>query len=1093
MAVFSLFSYTSYFVGSSGSSWSQPATPRLWMIGSNSNGQLGDNSQQTWGRSAPVQLTGSWSTVSAGSGHTLAIKSDGSLWGWGSNSGGQLGILEAARWAQVSTSGSHTLAIKSDGTLWAWGYNSNGELGDSTLINKSVPVQVGTSTWSKVAAGAGFSLAIKSNGQLFAWGYGYGKGLGVNALVFQSSPVLVTSPASSWTQVAAGQAGFAITILGQLFVAGPGTNGVLGDGTTVNKSIFTAIGTSSWSQISTRNYTSAGILVDRKLYTWGFGTAGALGSNSTASRSSPALVTATGTNSWSQIACGTSHMIGIQSDSTLWTWGYNLQYQLGTGATPYKSVPFQVGTAGYSYTSVAAGLSSSYATSSDGWLWAWGGNGSGQLAQGNNNTNTVPTQVASPYTQVYAAVDSLLVGNAKSQLSGVGNNLGGQLGIGTQGATNTTLTAVSLISKIVDQSSPVQIGTNTNWSRVYAGDGASFAITNDTATAGKLFAWGDGSFGKLGFNDSAAKLTPVQLGTSNWQSVATGGYTTAAIDANYRLFTWGYGGDGQLGDGNTGFRSSPVQVGTVGTSSWTQVAIPYTGQSLYAIQSTGALYDSGLNSSGQLGINSTVSRSTLGAVTNSYSFTQISAGQLTAYGITNTNMLIGWGYNGSGQLGISQTTNRSNPVQIGVDKSWRKVAAGGGTTFAETTDGYVWGWGQNVFYDTLETGDKIDRSSPVQIGSANQGTRVFTTNNSVAYLKPTTPDMFAFFATGRNASGALALGDTVNRSSLVQVGSVWRTFSIGDDFGIGVKGNGTLWAWGSNTWGQLGDGTTVSKSTPIQIGTSSNWSFVHAAQFSSYAINSSGQLWAWGFNSTGAVGDGTTASRSQPVQIGSNTNWQQIGGKGQHVLAITTTGALYVWGLGSQGELGLAGITSRSSPVQVNAGTSYTYATGAAGISAVIRSDGYLFVTGANNTAQLGLNDTVNRTTFTAPTLSPVTHVTTWCGSGIGIGGMFAIEATNNRLMGWGSNSSRVLVNSAAVAFSTPLALSTGWSKIEASAYYNGVMGMKTDGTLWAWGYNAYGQLGDGTTIDRSSPVQISTQSWTSVIQGYRTLGARLY
>lgn len=1090
MAVFSLVSYNSYFVGSRGSSWTQPATPQLWMIGSNSDGQVGDSSQQTWGRSITVQLPGSWSMVSAGTNHSLGIKSDGTLWAWGYGGAGQLGVLEDARWTKVSSGVSFTLAIRSDNTLWAWGDNSSGQLGDGTTISRSVPVQIGTSTWSSVAAGSGFSLAIKSNGQLFAWGYGYGKGLGINALVYHSSPVQVTSPVSSWTQVTAGNAGFAITTLGKLFVAGPGSNGVLGDGTTVNKSIFTAIGTSSWSQISTRENTAAGILVGGNLYTWGFGTQGQLGSNSTATRSSPALVTATGTGSWNQIACGASHMAGIQSNGTLWTWGYNLQYQLGSGVTASKSAPFQVGT-GYSFNMVAAGLSSSYATSTDGWLWTWGGNGSGQLAEGDTNTNTVPTQVASPYTQVYAAGDSVLVGNSNSQLKGAGNNLKGLLGIGTAVATNSTLTSVVSIDKISSRSSPVQVGTNTNWSRVYAGDGTSFAITNDTATAGKLFAWGDGTFGKLGFNDSLPKYSPVQLGTSNWQMVSAGGYTTAAIDANNRLFTWGYGGDGQLGDGNTGYRSSPVQVGT---SSWTQVSIPYTGAALYAIQSTGALYNSGLNSAGQLGINSTVNRATLGAVTSSYSFSQISAGHQTAFGVTTSSMLLGWGYNGSGNLGNNQTTNRSNPVQIGPDKLWRKVVGGGGTAFAETTDGYVWGWGQNVFYGTLETGDKIDRSSMVQIGSATQGTQVFGSSNTFGYLKPTTLDTYTLFATGRNASGALAQGDTVNRSSPVQLGSVWKKFSIGDDFGVGVKPNGTLWAWGTNTYGQLGDGTTISRSDPIQVGTSSNWSFVHAAQLTGYAINSSGQLWAWGYNGTGQLGNSTTISRSQPVQVGAEIYWRKVGGKAQHTLAINDVGSLFTWGYGDFGELGIGALTRRSSPIQINAGTSYIYATAGSGVSAVIRHDGYLFVCGANNSGQLGLGDTVTRTTFTAPpTLSPVNHVTVWSGTGIGIGGMFAIETTNNRLMGWGSNSYRVLVDTAATSYSTPLALSTGWSKVEAAVYLNGVLGMKTDGTIWSWGNNAYGQLGNGTTADRSSPVQIGTQSWVSVVQGYRALGASKY
>jgi len=159
------------------------------------------------------------SQIAAGSYHTLAIKSDGTLWAWGYNYSGQLGdgttsnkttpvqIGTGTNWSQIAAGGYHTLAIKSDGTLWAWGYNSYGQLGDGTTSNKTTPVQIGTGTnWSQIAAGGYHTLAIKSDGTLWAWGYNsYGQ-LGDGASGggnYKTTPVQIGT-GTNWSQIAAG-------------------------------------------------------------------------------------------------------------------------------------------------------------------------------------------------------------------------------------------------------------------------------------------------------------------------------------------------------------------------------------------------------------------------------------------------------------------------------------------------------------------------------------------------------------------------------------------------------------------------------------------------------------------------------------------------------------------------------------------------------------------------------------------------------------------------------------------------------------------------------------------------------------------------
>jgi alpha-tubulin suppressor-like RCC1 family protein len=174
----------------------------LWAWGYNGFGQLGDGSitphlfpeQICMVEGACSSTTdNNWVSVSAGSAHTVALKSDGTLWAWGWNFYGQLGdgstvekhspeqicMIEGAcspttdnNWRSVSAGWYHTTALKSDGTLWAWGYNLDGELGDSTTTDQNSPEQIGTDTnWSSLSAGWYHTTALKSDGGFWAWGY----------------------------------------------------------------------------------------------------------------------------------------------------------------------------------------------------------------------------------------------------------------------------------------------------------------------------------------------------------------------------------------------------------------------------------------------------------------------------------------------------------------------------------------------------------------------------------------------------------------------------------------------------------------------------------------------------------------------------------------------------------------------------------------------------------------------------------------------------------------------------------------------------------------------------------------------------------
>lgn len=144
-----------------------------------------------------------WSAISAGDGHTLALRADKSLWAWGCNWYGELGngttddahlpvqIGSDTNWSAISAGDNHNIATKTDGTLWTWGYNYDGELGNGTTDDAWSPIQISGNTWKAVSAGSLHSIASKTDGSLWAWGANQSGQLGDGTTTDRHSPVLI--------------------------------------------------------------------------------------------------------------------------------------------------------------------------------------------------------------------------------------------------------------------------------------------------------------------------------------------------------------------------------------------------------------------------------------------------------------------------------------------------------------------------------------------------------------------------------------------------------------------------------------------------------------------------------------------------------------------------------------------------------------------------------------------------------------------------------------------------------------------------------------------------------------------------------------
>jgi alpha-tubulin suppressor-like RCC1 family protein len=339
------------------------------------------------------------------------------------------------------------------------------------------------------------------------------------------------------------------------------------------------------------------------------------------------------------------------------------------------------------------------------------------------------------------------------------------------------------------------------------------------------------------------------------------------------------------------------------------------------------------------------------------------------------------------------------------------------------------------------------------------------------------------FTWGYNFSGQLGNNTTTNRPTPITTsagGTNWKQVDGGDFHTAAIKTDGTLWVWGDNSNGQLGinlSGATTGRTTPVTtFAGGTNWKQVSVGKNSTLAIKTDGTLWVWGLNSNGILGINlTSGSICTPVTTFSGgTNWKQVDCSGGHTAAIKTDGTLWTWGQNSVtgvpfGQLGDNTGINRSTPVTTFAGgTNWKQVTAGGFHTAAIKTDGTLWVWGRNNNSQLGDNTTTNR-------LTPVTTFSggsDWKQVDCGNNHTAAIK-TDGTLWVWGDNSNGQLGDNTTTNRLTPVttfAGGTNWKQVDCGES-NSTVAIKNDGTLWTWGQNNNGQLGNNTTTNRTTPV----------------------
>lgn len=345
--------------------------------------------------------------------------------------------------------------------------------------------------------------------------------------------------------------------------------------------------------------------------------------------------------------------------------------------------------------------------------------------------------------------------------------------------------------------------------------------------------------------------------------------------------------------------------------------------------------------------------------------------------------------------------------------------------------------------------------------------------------------------------GALATGndnDVLNPTQSTSL-NTWQSITNGQYNTFAIKSNGTLWAIGSNFYGELGNGTFGNGNFNngfVQVGTTTNWKQISANAYFVAGLKTNGTVWTWGINTVGQLGDGSSTDHYVPVQVGTATNWKKVVTTTDATLALKTDGSLWAWGANPELSIDDSSVQGSLIPIQVgsfNGGTFTDYqdiATSAGSRTILtIRNYGQLRVWGASNGGYCGsLGQGTNVCTVIRPTR--VGTDSDWAFVAVGKNSSYAIK-TKCTLWAWGGNPYGELGDGTTVdkGYPTQIGTDTNWSSVAGGTSF--ATALKTDGSLWTWGDASLGQLGVGSYTSSLVPVPIAVSGCNLATSQFET------
>ena len=1153
--------------------------------------------------SATVPAASGVVPVAAGDGFACVTTATGGVQCWGANDHGQLGdgsgiaqssavdVAGLSGVVAIAAGGSHACALTSDGVVDCWGLNLDGEIGDGTLTDEFEPVSV-LSNAVAIAVGSAHTCALTNAGGVKCWGANLDGQLGDGNTSARLTPVDVSGTTSGVIAITAGGAhSCALTMVGGIKCWGRNDRGQLGDGTTTNR--VTPVFEGGFTAGPVGEVTAGGEHTCELFYEngevacWGANDSGQLGDNSTTDSLTPQLAIASGA---AAISAGASHTCALLTTGALQCWGAG--GLVGDGTAVQRNAPVAVVGISSGVGAVAAGGDVScevqYARTK-----CWGaGSAVGDPNVASTPDVSVPTDVLSASSVDYQSISPAethscavtAVQNAKCW----GDNTDGELGDGTTTSRSaaedvTGLTGVSSVSagagsscaltfsgaaKCWGDNSTGELGDGTTSSRLVPADvtGLTSGVTQiSTGTdsslvpglrhacavvSGAAECWGANTFGELGNSSNVDADTPVAvtgLGTGVTAVAAGGAFSCAIVNGGAKC--WGLDDLGQLGSPNT-------QVCGFAPCSWTPQ--PVTGLSsgvsqiavgadhACALTTAGAVKCWGNNDFGQLGDTTMNDR---GTPVNVFDFssgaTAIALGDNHSCALSVNSALYCWGAGSSGQLGNGHDTDNPTPEPETAAFTVASIAAGGDTSCAKMSDTSSRCWGLNSS-GQVGDGTTTNELSPVPVlgnvpiaypSSSPPPIVVGTPANgsvSLAWAMPSDIGEGAptdYQVTVYNSTGDAPTGVTGPTTRMVGSNDPAFTFT-GLTNGVGYRFTVAGIATGFPTWPSplsavLTPRTLPSAPTAVGAAAGNRQAVVH---WTAPATNGGLAIAGYRvtvFNSTGGAATGVTGGTARLVGatpttltftgLTDNTAYRfqvealtgagfgpasvlsaavtpfvtlaTAGGAG-HSCAILPSTGVQCWGQNNAGQVGDGTTLTRLTPVNVSTlASGVTAIADGASHSCARLSTGAVKCWGLNTSGQLGDATTTNRHAPVA--VSGLTSGVTAIATG---GSHTCALLTGGTVKCWGLNTSGQLGDGTTTLRTTPVAVSglTGVTAIAAGGSFT--CARLSTGAVKCWGLNSSGQLGDGTITLRKTPVGVSglASGVTAITAGTSHTCARL-
>ena len=1017
--------------------------------------------------------------VEAGDGFTVELKADGTVWSHGQNQYGQLGVGDTKSYNEpqkvkiikntiknedgskteiedtikdISVGNYHVLALSETGKVYAWGYGEKGQLGTGSGYSNEEPVVVKDiyrkqlQDIVKVEAGENVSFAITSKGKVYAWGNGYSSraqllDLPENAVDITSKYVLtgdgkVYNISTKEQLPIVGKIvdldeGTNHTVMltndGKAYAIGDNTYGQLSNGNNVpsettpvavrknSENIFTGI-----KEIKAGDKTTVIVTTDGKLYACGMNDNNELGIENKEILDVNTPQENKNIENVISANIGTNHVIAIKEDGEVDAFGYGKNGELGSRNDKNSIIPVMVGKDIIRTNTNNVTLKVNQGTTIEGYVDYF--NIFNNDIKNINYTSKDTSVATLEDIQENDVNDEAQNESKKFKIRLTGKKTGTT--IVTSNQENTDNIGVIQVEVVPETENEITISPNviTNGSH-----------TISLRTDGKVFTWGDNTYGQLGNGTVKTSDEPVEVtfpeGTIITQ-IAAGENHNVALDSNGNVWTWGRNNNYQIGNTRAN-QYTPYKVSNLPKV----IKISAGNNNTMVITENNELYAWGLNAYGDLGLGTYTNKVLPKKVKGIHDIIDISGGKSHYIALNRAGEVFVTGSNLYGQLGIGDNEiGKINEFQkVEIKDKIGTIDAGDISNIATTVDGYVYTWGGNT-YSTLGTGDKENKNVPTKLKDV-KNIRQASTGKTHTILRDGNNNVYV---TGTNSNGQLGLGTTENKTTFEQntlINNVIRV-SAGDTYTAFLKEDGSVWACGDYNHGDKEKKSRTKSEEPILVGSDTSsldtmeivivksevQSILANAKFKFNLIyieqNDKSDFEYTSYNNDIAKID----EDGNMLGIREGTTWVKVKDKktgkesvaiirvvdnnieyNTHVAPNTVSGKNFALGLKEDGTIwtwgyDASGLADSNVPVSTNVISTYNSISAGKNFALATRKDGTAWAIGSNNYGQLGIGSYESKAKLVQ--IEGLTDITS---ISAGETHSIALDSYGN-VYGWGSN-----------------------------------------------------------------------------------------